>query len=118
MLGGTAGYLVADSLKHALNPAGTAVVLFTSLVVSTYLVSTFTLAKLEAWFSPLLAVLARLRNNWRLAARDAVARKRLQAAEALRKERYEEETAALAEPALPDPAQTRRTRRQPAPADR
>ena len=47
MLGGTAGYLVADSLKHALNPAGTAVVLFTALLVSTYLVSSFTLAKLE-----------------------------------------------------------------------
>src|SRR5580658_6934375 len=42
MPGGTAGYLVADSLKHALNLAGTVVVLFTSMVISTYLVSSFT----------------------------------------------------------------------------
>ena len=52
LLGGTAGFLVADSLKHAFNPAGAAVVLATSLVVSIYLVSTFTLAKLERWFRP------------------------------------------------------------------
>jgi S-DNA-T family DNA segregation ATPase FtsK/SpoIIIE len=111
LLGGTMGYLIADSLKRALNPAGTAVVLFTALVVSTYLVSTFTLARLQGWFSPLLAVIARIKNNWRLA-REARREKYLQAAEARRQQRYEEETAALAEPALPDPSQTRRTRRQ------
>ena len=58
--GGAAGFLIADSLKHALNPAGAAVVLATALVVSTYLVSTFTLAKLRGWFAPLFDVFARI----------------------------------------------------------
>src|SRR5580698_4657588 len=62
--GGAAGFLVADSLKHALNPAGSAVVLATVLVVSVYLVSTFTLAKLRAWLDPLFNVLARIEDKW------------------------------------------------------
>jgi S-DNA-T family DNA segregation ATPase FtsK/SpoIIIE len=63
--GGTAGFLIADTLKHSLNIAGTAVVLGTSLIVSFYLVSTFTLATVERWFSPLIAVCARNRDRWR-----------------------------------------------------
>jgi S-DNA-T family DNA segregation ATPase FtsK/SpoIIIE len=63
--GGTAGFLVADSLKHSLNLAGAAVVLGTSVIVSVYLVSTFTLAKLEGWFTPVIAFFARLRDRWR-----------------------------------------------------
>ncbi len=47
MLGGTAGFLVSDALKHMLNPVGSGVVLATALVISTYLVSAFTLAKLH-----------------------------------------------------------------------
>ena len=46
--GGAAGFLLADSLKRALNPAGAAVVLATALVISIYLVSTFTLANCVA----------------------------------------------------------------------
>jgi S-DNA-T family DNA segregation ATPase FtsK/SpoIIIE len=111
MLGGAAGYLIADSLKHALNPAGTAVVLFTALVVSTYLVSSFTLAKLEGWLAPLLAVLARMRHNWRMSA-ELRREKRLRMAEERRAARYEAETEALPEPVAVDPAITRRTRRQ------
>ena len=63
--GGTAGFLIADSLKHSLNLAGTAVVLGTSLVISLYLVSTFTLATVERWFSPLVGLFARLQDRWR-----------------------------------------------------
>src|ERR1700733_693674 len=63
--GGTAGFLLADSLKHSLNIAGAAVVLITSLVVSLYLVSTFTLATVERWFAPLIALYARLQDRWR-----------------------------------------------------
>jgi S-DNA-T family DNA segregation ATPase FtsK/SpoIIIE len=111
MLGGTAGYLVADSLKHALNPAGTSVVLLTALVISTYLVSTFTLSKLEGWFAPLLAVFARMRDNWRVAA-EKRREKRLRSAEERRQARYVQETEALPPPVAPDPAITRRTRRQ------
>ncbi len=111
MLGGAAGYLVADSLKHMLNPAGTVVVLLTSLVVSGYLVSTFTLARLEGWFAPLVAAIARMRDKWR-AARERRRKARLQAAEERRAARYEAETEALPEPVMADPAITRRTRRQ------
>ena len=62
--GGTAGFLIADSLKRSLNLAGTAVVLFTSFVISFYLVSTFTLATLDRWFSPFGSFFAGLRDNW------------------------------------------------------
>ena len=63
--GGTAGFLLADSLKHSLNLAGTAVVLGTSLIVSLYLVSTFTLSTLERWFAPLMTLIARVQDRWR-----------------------------------------------------
>ena len=62
--GGTAGFLLAGTMKHSLNLAGTAVILMTSTIVSLYLVSTFTLATLARWFSPLIAFLARLQDNW------------------------------------------------------
>jgi S-DNA-T family DNA segregation ATPase FtsK/SpoIIIE len=65
MLGGAAGFLVADSLMHALNAAGAGVVLATALVVSVYLVSTFTLSKLRIWSRPLLRMFVRMRERWR-----------------------------------------------------
>ncbi len=121
--GGAAGFLVADSLKHALNPAGAVVVLATALLVSIYLVSTFTLAKLRAWFHPVLNVFARMEDNWRRSKerrREDALRKmeeRRQAAEARALEtqrvQYEQTTATL--PPVPDPSATQRTRRQPAP---
>ncbi len=64
LAGGTAGFLIADSLKHALNLAGAAVVLATSLVLSLYLVSTFTLATVERGFSPAILFFARIRDRW------------------------------------------------------
>jgi len=117
--GGTAGFLVADQLKHALNLAGAAVVLATSLVLSTYLVSSFTLAKLNGWLSPLFAVLERISNNWRgfvERRREAALEKRetqrlaaVAAEEARARARYEEETAGFAPL---DTATTQRTRRR------
>jgi DNA segregation ATPase FtsK/SpoIIIE, S-DNA-T family len=118
MLGGTAGFLVADSLKSALNVPGAAVVLATALVVSVYLVSTFTLAKLEGWVNPVFAFFTGLRDRWRRSKerrREAALEKleeRRQAAEARPIEQqqieYEEATSALPEH---DPAITQRTRR-------
>ncbi len=106
-----AGFLIADSLKHSLNLAGSAVVLATALVVSTYLVSSFTLAKLRGWFAPLFAVFARIRDNWRRSIerrREEALRKledRRQTAEAraleLQRIQYEQATTALPPP--PDP---------------
>ena len=62
--GGTAGFLLADTLKHSLNLAGTAVVLCTTVIVSLYLVSTFTLATVERWLSPLIAFFNRIQDRW------------------------------------------------------
>jgi S-DNA-T family DNA segregation ATPase FtsK/SpoIIIE len=119
MLGGTAGFLISDALKHMFNPVGSAVVLATALVISTYLVSAFTLAKLYDWFAPLIAVFTRLRENWRRsmerrrekALQRHEDRRQADEARALEQQRvqYEEATATL--PA-PDPAITQRTRRR------
>ncbi len=64
-LGGALGFLVAGSLRRGLHTSGTAVVLVTVFIVSFYLISSFTLEKLHGWLSPLFAVLARIRENWR-----------------------------------------------------
>lgn len=63
--GGAAGFLVADFLRHGLNLAGAAVVLVTCLIVSTYLVSTFTLAALDRIYAPIAAFFIGLRDRWR-----------------------------------------------------
>jgi S-DNA-T family DNA segregation ATPase FtsK/SpoIIIE len=117
--GGAAGFLLADQLKRALNFSGAAVVLATSLVLSAYLVSSFTLAKLNGWLSPLVAVLRRIRNNWRgflerrreaaLEKREMRRRVAAEAEEARERVRYEAATAGL-EP--PDTAATQRLRRR------
>jgi DNA segregation ATPase FtsK/SpoIIIE, S-DNA-T family len=119
MLGGAAGFLIADSLKHALNPVGSGVVFATALVISTYLVSAFTLAKLHDWFAPSIAIYTRLRDKWRRSMErrreDALAKledRRLAAeARALEVQRiqYEQATATLP---LADAAVTQRTRRR------
>jgi S-DNA-T family DNA segregation ATPase FtsK/SpoIIIE len=90
MPSGAVGFLLAGALRKAFNPAGAFVILATSLVISVYLVSTFTLAVLNRWFLPFAAVFARIRENWRRAAE-----RRREAAEARRLSRFEAETAAL-----------------------
>jgi S-DNA-T family DNA segregation ATPase FtsK/SpoIIIE len=50
-LGGTAGFLFARYLLGALNLAGAILAILTSVVVSVYLVSSFTLAKAMEWIS-------------------------------------------------------------------
>jgi DNA segregation ATPase FtsK/SpoIIIE, S-DNA-T family len=119
MLGGAAGFLLAGSLKNALNVPGAAVVLATALVISIYLVSTFTLAKVPGWLNPIFAIFGRMRDKWRRSKerrREAALQKReekQQAAEAraLEQQRvqYEEATSALP---VPDPQVTQRTRRR------
>src|SRR6185312_6447248 len=118
--GGATGFLVADSLKRALNPAGAAVVLATALVISIYLVSTFTLAKLRGWFGPLIAVFGRMRDRWRrsmerrreAALRRMEERRHTEEARALESQRVDYEQATSALPPAPDPAITQRTRRR------
>ena len=62
--GGATGYLLAGFLRNGLNFAGAAVVLVTCLIISTYLVSTFTLASLDRLFAPFLAVWNAFRESW------------------------------------------------------
>jgi S-DNA-T family DNA segregation ATPase FtsK/SpoIIIE len=49
--GGLAGLLLAERLVGAMNLTGAAVLALTALVVSVYLISTFSIYKVEAWFS-------------------------------------------------------------------
>jgi S-DNA-T family DNA segregation ATPase FtsK/SpoIIIE len=68
--GGAAGFLVAGFLRQGLNLAGAAVVLTTCLIVSAYLVSTFTLAALDGAvarvFGPFIRFFAGMRDRWLL----------------------------------------------------
>jgi S-DNA-T family DNA segregation ATPase FtsK/SpoIIIE len=63
--GGATGFLVAGILRHSLNLAGAAVVLATSLIVSGYLVSTFTLAALDGFVARVFGPFIRLFSGWR-----------------------------------------------------
>ncbi len=128
--GGVAGYLLADSLKHALNVAGTAVVLLTAMVISTYLVSSFTLDKLQGWLTPVIAFFAQIRDHFRRSMErrreEALERAEQRRAEKEEKRRNREAFAEAAtesaesvamrvETIAPDPAITRRTRTAPQP---
>jgi S-DNA-T family DNA segregation ATPase FtsK/SpoIIIE len=57
---GVVGMLLAHSLVTGLNGTGAVLVTLTAMIVSVYLVSTFTLSKLEDWFGGPLAVLRRV----------------------------------------------------------
>ena len=61
-IGGTFGFALATSLVSALNVAGALVAVATVLVVSVYLVSSFTLDRLGAWLAIPMAWLARRRQ--------------------------------------------------------
>jgi S-DNA-T family DNA segregation ATPase FtsK/SpoIIIE len=50
-IGGTLGFAIATYLVDALNLAGALVVTATAVIISVYLVSTFTLATLSGWFA-------------------------------------------------------------------
>ena len=63
--GGLAGRLLADYLRAIMNLTGAAVFTATCLIVSIYLASTFTIAKLHAWFSGPLRVLGFIAGRWR-----------------------------------------------------
>jgi len=121
MPGGTAGFLVAGELRQSLNLAGAAVVLATSLIVSVYLVSAFSLASLERWFAPFARLIAGIGDRWRrylehrrevdLRRREAKRRATEARAVVVAEQKAPAETAAPA--VVPDPAATRRTQPQP-----
>ncbi|HVY94302.1 MAG TPA: DNA translocase FtsK 4TM domain-containing protein, partial [Bryobacteraceae bacterium] len=131
--GGTAGFLLADTLRRKLNFLGAAVILVTTAVISLYLVSTFTLATVERWLSPVVAFFNRIRDRWlrylerrQEAKLERLERKREAAAEraaakaagrALEEDEEVEESAA-APPIVQteDPAIASKSRRRAAPA--
>ena len=65
MPGGLVGYLVADWLKGAFNPVGTVIGLCAGLIVSVYLVSSFTLEMLARWMAPFARFFAAIQDGWR-----------------------------------------------------
>lgn len=64
--GGLVGALLAEQLRAAMNLTGAVVLTATSLVVSVYLVSSFSISKLHTWFSGPLQVLSAVGQRWRL----------------------------------------------------
>jgi S-DNA-T family DNA segregation ATPase FtsK/SpoIIIE len=65
-IGGLAGMLLAHYLMHALNPTGAILLTITTLIVSVYLVSTFTMSKLAVWFAGPLRILRMFADAARL----------------------------------------------------
>ena len=65
-LGGLGGLLLSHYLVHALNSTGAILLTVTTLIVSVYLVSTFTMSKLSVWFAGPLRILRMLGDALRL----------------------------------------------------
>ncbi len=64
-IGGTLGLVVANYLVNSLNVIGALVVTLTAIVISVYLVSTFTLATLAGWLAGPAAWFAARAEAWR-----------------------------------------------------
>ena len=64
-LGGTLGLALANYLVDSLNLAGALVATLTAVIVSVYLVSSFTLAKLGAWCAGPMGWFRRRAAAWR-----------------------------------------------------
>ena len=64
-IGGTLGFAIATYLVDSLNLAGALVATATAVVISIYLVSTFTLATLSSWFAVPMAWWERRREAFR-----------------------------------------------------
>ena len=63
-LGGVTGLLLADYLLGTMNIVGALVLTATSLVVAVYLVSSFTMSKLAAWFAGPIGWFRRIAARW------------------------------------------------------
>jgi S-DNA-T family DNA segregation ATPase FtsK/SpoIIIE len=63
--GGAVGFLLSGFLRHGFNSAGAAVLMGTCLIISTYLVSTFTLAVLWNLLAPIGAFFVGIADSWR-----------------------------------------------------
>jgi S-DNA-T family DNA segregation ATPase FtsK/SpoIIIE len=63
-LGGTAGLLTAGYLTASFNTTGAVLVDLTVLIVSLYLISSFTIQAFGAFFTPLVRAIGNLRVHW------------------------------------------------------
>jgi DNA segregation ATPase FtsK/SpoIIIE, S-DNA-T family len=85
-IGGFLGLALANYLLDSLNLAGALLATATALVISLYLVSTFTLAKAAAWFAGPAAWIRRRRESWQ-AWRDRMHARSIEKAERLAEKR-------------------------------
>ncbi len=79
--GGLVGVLLADSLIDALNPTGAVLATLTALLLSLYLVSTFSMALAAQWLAGPLGLLRRLLGAWQARLERNRARRAAKAAE-------------------------------------
>ncbi|HXK03867.1 MAG TPA: DNA translocase FtsK 4TM domain-containing protein [Verrucomicrobiae bacterium] len=100
-IGGIVGLMLATWLVDSLNLAGALMVTITAVIISLYLVSTFTLATLGRWFAGPMAWMERRGEAWR-EWRERVqqrslekARERAEKRRAPRKERLKTQTVAI-----------------------
>jgi S-DNA-T family DNA segregation ATPase FtsK/SpoIIIE len=63
-LGGALGLLLTDYLVGSFNMTGAIVLVVTALIVSLYLISSFTMEKFGTWFAPLMRVLLNIADRW------------------------------------------------------
>jgi S-DNA-T family DNA segregation ATPase FtsK/SpoIIIE len=101
--GGVVGLLVADYLLETLNVAGAVLADVTALVVSIYLISTFTMERLGKWFAPLAIAWERMAARWSAWQERRRERKKAKAIEAKARRQAVVETAPERKPAKPRP---------------
>jgi DNA segregation ATPase FtsK/SpoIIIE, S-DNA-T family len=106
-VGGTAGYLLARYLLGTLNLAGAIVAILTSVMVSIYLVSSFTLAKGAEWF----ALPRGLFRPWVAAWQAWKERTRVRALEKARNRERQRRESSLPKPRTPRPEVVAKTER-------
>ena len=82
-LGGALGLLTADYLSASLNTAGAVLFDLTALVVSFYLISSFTMQKFGSFFGPLVRVAVKIQDRWMTWREGAAERRKQKLAERL-----------------------------------
>jgi S-DNA-T family DNA segregation ATPase FtsK/SpoIIIE len=94
--GGVWGALLADTLMGAVNAMGAMLITGVCIVLSLYLVSTFSVSMLRSWFAWPLAKLVRLQERWKISSQKRQAAAAARNAEKLAR-REEERVRRLAE---------------------
>ncbi|HEV2687101.1 MAG TPA: DNA translocase FtsK 4TM domain-containing protein [Bryobacteraceae bacterium] len=112
--GGMLGLLLADALRASLNLTGAVLLISISLILSIYLISTFSMVKLAGWLQRPFHFLSNLRDrwaHWRMVRRDLALEKAQLRAERRAAARAAKEEALAAKEAARSEKTTRRPRR-------